>query len=77
MSSCKHLATNLKMFLLDEKVRALNMNGLLSFEIDLKQCEGTIFQPFFIHFLKAVIVVIFLNIILIILHSRFDRRCFS
>ncbi|XP_065649617.1 exocyst complex component 6B isoform X3 [Hydra vulgaris] len=40
MSSCKHLASNLKMFLLDEKVKALNMNGLLCFEIDLKQCEA-------------------------------------
>jgi len=39
MSSCKHLATNLKMFLLDERVRSVNMNGLLSFDVDLKQCE--------------------------------------
>lgn len=39
MSSCKHLATNLKMFLLDEKVKFVNMNGLLNFNVDLKKCE--------------------------------------
>lgn len=39
MSSCKHLAMNLKMFLLDGNVRYVNMNGLLSFNIDVKKCD--------------------------------------
>ena len=39
MSSCKHLASNLKSFLLDDKTERVNMNGLLTFDVDLQQCE--------------------------------------
>lgn len=40
MSSCKHLAVNLKMFLFDDQVRQLNVNGLMGFDLDLKECES-------------------------------------
>lgn len=39
MSSCKHLASNMKHFLMDNRNERVNMNGLLTFDVDLQQCE--------------------------------------
>lgn len=39
MSSCKHLANSLRLFLVDESVNEMNMNGLQAFNQDLRKCE--------------------------------------
>eukprot|EP00795_Rhopilema_esculentum_P012131 gene12131-2735_t len=39
MSSCKHLATKLKDFLLTDEVKQMSLNGLKAFNLDLKHCE--------------------------------------
>ncbi|KAK3587474.1 hypothetical protein CHS0354_003611 [Potamilus streckersoni] len=39
MSSCKHIATRLKEFLIDNDVRGMTMGSLHQFNLDLIQCE--------------------------------------
>ena len=40
MSACKHIATSLKDFLLDNNVTQMTIPALMQFSLDLVQCEG-------------------------------------
>ena len=40
MSACKHIATSLMDFLLDNNVTQMTIPALMQFSLDLVQCEG-------------------------------------